>query len=62
MVLMMGSADALPEAPKEKVMFMEDMSEQQLATAVRKINRILQLLFTSIKSVLPYMINHLILK
>lgn len=35
MVLMMGSADALPEAPKEKVMFMEDMSEQQLATAMK---------------------------
>ena len=31
---MMGSADALPEAPKEKVVFMEDMTEGQLATAV----------------------------
>ena len=36
MLLMMGSADQLPEAPKDKVMFMEDMSEQQLASAVRK--------------------------
>jgi ubiquitin carboxyl-terminal hydrolase 14 len=35
MLLMMGSADQLPEAPTEKTVFMEDMSEQQLATAVR---------------------------
>lgn len=35
MILMMGSAEALPEAPKEKVVFMEDMSEQQLASALQ---------------------------
>jgi ubiquitin carboxyl-terminal hydrolase 14 len=34
MVMMMGSADALPQAPVEKTMFVEDMTEQQLATAV----------------------------
>ena len=31
---MMGTADALPEAPKEKTVFMEDMSEEQLASAL----------------------------
>ncbi|ESP05184.1 hypothetical protein LOTGIDRAFT_227857 [Lottia gigantea] len=33
-LLMMGTADALPEAPKEKTVFMEDMSEAQLANAL----------------------------
>jgi len=33
-LLMMGTADALPEAPKEKTVFMEDMSEEQLASAL----------------------------
>ena len=30
-LLMMGSADAVPELPTEKVKFLEDMSESQLA-------------------------------
>lgn len=34
-VLMMGSADALPEEPSAKTVFVEDMTEEQLATAVR---------------------------
>ncbi|XP_048762249.1 ubiquitin carboxyl-terminal hydrolase 14-like [Ostrea edulis] len=34
MVMMMGSVDALPQAPVEKTMFVEDMTEQQLATAL----------------------------
>ena len=33
-MLMMGSADALPVAPTEKPLFMEDMTEQQLAAVV----------------------------
>lgn len=33
--MMMGSADALPQAPVEKTMFVEDMTDQQLAKAVR---------------------------
>ncbi|KAK3089862.1 hypothetical protein FSP39_007168 [Pinctada imbricata] len=33
-LLMMGSADALPQEPAVKTMFVEDMSEQQLATAL----------------------------
>ena len=32
--MMMGSADALPQAPVEKTMFVEDMTDQQLAKAV----------------------------
>ncbi len=39
MLLMMGTAEALPEAPAEKPVFMEDMTEQQLATAVRTHTR-----------------------
>ena len=31
---MMGSAEALPEAPVKQTMFMEDMTEEQLASAV----------------------------
>ena len=34
MLLMMGSADALPEAPKTKTQFIEDMSDAQVAKAV----------------------------
>ena len=34
MFMMMGSADALPQAPVEKTMFVEDMTDQQLAKAV----------------------------
>ena len=34
-LLMMGSADALPAAPVEKTVFMEDMSDSQLASVVR---------------------------
>ena len=33
-LLMMGTADALPTEPAEKPVFVEDMSEQQLASAV----------------------------
>ncbi|KAK6179374.1 hypothetical protein SNE40_011754 [Patella caerulea] len=33
-LLMMGTADELPKEPAEKTVFMEDMSEQQLATAL----------------------------
>lgn len=36
MLLLMGTADALPSAPQDRPMFMEDMSEQQLASAVSK--------------------------
>lgn len=34
MLLMMGSADALPSAPVEKTKFIEDMSDAQVAKAV----------------------------
>ena len=34
MLLMMGSADALPEAPVAKTVFVEDMSDAQVAKAV----------------------------
>ncbi|XP_025109359.1 ubiquitin carboxyl-terminal hydrolase 14-like isoform X1 [Pomacea canaliculata] len=34
MLLLMGTADALPSAPQDRPMFMEDMSEQQLASAL----------------------------
>lgn len=33
-LLMMGSADALPEEPVVRPMFVEDMTEEQLASAV----------------------------
>lgn len=33
-LLLMGSADALPQEPVDKPVFMEDMSEQQLASAM----------------------------
>lgn len=33
---MMGSADALPEEPAVRPMFVEDMTEEQLASAVSK--------------------------
>lgn len=33
-LLMMGAADEIPQAPKDKVTFMEDMSESELATAL----------------------------
>lgn len=36
-LLMMGSADALPEEPSAKTVFVEDMTEEQLASAVRHI-------------------------
>lgn len=35
-LLMMGSADALPEEPSAKTVFVEDMTEEQLASAVRQ--------------------------
>ena len=31
---MMGTADELPQAPAEKVVFLEDMTDAELATAV----------------------------
>ena len=31
---MMGSCDVLPTEPQEKVVFMEDMNENELATAM----------------------------
>ena len=31
---MIGSCDDLPVAPKDKVVFMEDMSESEIATAM----------------------------
>lgn len=34
MLMMMGSADALPTAPTVKTKFIEDMSEQEAAAAV----------------------------
>lgn len=34
-LLMMGSAEALPEEPAVRPMFVEDMTEEQLASAVR---------------------------
>lgn len=33
-LLMMGSAETLPEAPQEKTVFVEDMTEEELATAM----------------------------
>ena len=33
-LLMMGTADALPDAPTEKAVFMEDLNEHELATAL----------------------------
>lgn len=33
-LLMMGSADALPEEPVARPVFVEDMTEEQLASAV----------------------------
>lgn len=33
-LMMMGTADELPQEPVEKTVFMEDMTEQQLATAL----------------------------
>lgn len=35
-LLMMGSAEALPEEPADRPMFVEDMTEEQLASAVSK--------------------------
>lgn len=35
MFLMMGSVDELPSEPREKPKFVEDMSDTQLASAVR---------------------------
>ena len=32
--MLMGSADSLPEAPKEKTKFIEDMTESEAAAAV----------------------------
>lgn len=35
-LLMMGSAEALPEEPAVRPKFVEDMTEEQLASAVSK--------------------------
>ena len=43
--MMMGTADALPQAPVEKPVFVEDMTEQQLATAVCNICSLISALF-----------------
>ena len=40
-LLMMGSADELPTEPAEKPIFVEDMSDSQLAKAVSSLYRIL---------------------
>lgn len=32
---MMGTAEQLPEAPKEKILFAEDMNESELASALQ---------------------------
>ena len=37
---MMGTVGELPQAPKEKVVFMEDMSDSQLAATVSKLDNI----------------------
>ena len=34
--MLMGSADSLPEAPKERTKFIEDMTESEAAVAVSK--------------------------
>ena len=34
MFMVMGSADSLPEAPKEKTRFIEDMTDSEAAAAV----------------------------
>ena len=34
MFMLMGSADRLPEAPKEPIKFIEDMTEAELSSAV----------------------------
>ena len=36
MLLMMGTADELPQEPAEKPVFLEDMTDQQLASAVSR--------------------------
>ena len=35
--MLMGSADSLPEAPKERTKFIEDMTESEAAAAVSKV-------------------------
>ena len=34
--MMMGSADSLPEAPKQKTKFLEDMTDTEAAAAVSR--------------------------
>jgi len=41
MLLMMGTADSLPQAPTQKTVFMEDMTDQQLASAVSSLSVVL---------------------
>lgn len=43
--MMLGTAEELPQAPKEKVVFMEDMSESQLAATVRIFSKIFNVYF-----------------
>ena len=40
MLMMMGTAAEIPQAPKEKTVFMEDMTESQLAATVSKLGPI----------------------
>ena len=43
MLMMMGSAEALPSAPAEKTKFIEDMSEAEAASAVSRLtNKLLE--------------------
>lgn len=41
-LLMMGSAEALPEEPVVRPMFVEDMTEEQLASAVSACEKLCQ--------------------
>lgn len=42
-LLMMGSAEALPEEPLVRPTFMEDMTEEQLASAVSPLSPLVKL-------------------
>lgn len=51
--MMLGTAGELPQAPKEKVVFMEDMSESQLAATVRIFPKICDVNFITQPFKLP---------
>lgn len=40
---MMGTKEALPEAPAEKTVFIEDLTDEQLASAVSRSSFIFEL-------------------